>query len=201
MCRGRGASPERVILIDWGLGNKVRNLAPIPKHATTIITSRTLCIKWWIFTISYPDLIKLPYFVDLTQRWDRGWKEAQRQGDFKFPKTLHHNFPKPLHASRVCLTFTNWSWLITNVNRLATIRFWRMKVTRCFANFLADYLLQSFGGDSLHPSQLRYDLLQSRSSQYCTNTWVGSVVTCWILFYFLIFSLTFRFKILRFPRY
>jgi hypothetical protein len=34
-----------------------------------------------IFSISYPDLIKLPYFVDLTQRGDRGSKEAQRQGE------------------------------------------------------------------------------------------------------------------------
>jgi len=35
------------------------------------------------FTISYPDLIKLPYFANLTQRGDSGWKEAQRQDDFK----------------------------------------------------------------------------------------------------------------------
>ncbi len=34
-----------------------------------------------IFSISYPDFIKFPYFVDLTQRGDRGWKEAQRQGE------------------------------------------------------------------------------------------------------------------------
>jgi len=30
------------------------------------------------FSISYPGLIKLPYFADLTQRGDRRWKEAQR---------------------------------------------------------------------------------------------------------------------------
>ncbi len=35
------------------------------------------------FQFSYPDLIKLPYFAYLTQRGDRGWKEAQRQGEFK----------------------------------------------------------------------------------------------------------------------
>jgi hypothetical protein len=35
------------------------------------------------FIISYPDLIKLPYFADLTQRGDRGWKQAQRQGENK----------------------------------------------------------------------------------------------------------------------
>jgi hypothetical protein len=35
------------------------------------------------FSISYPNLIELPYFADLTQRGDRGWKEAQRQGEDK----------------------------------------------------------------------------------------------------------------------
>jgi hypothetical protein len=34
-----------------------------------------------IFSILYPDLIKLPYFADLSQRGDMGWKEAQRQGE------------------------------------------------------------------------------------------------------------------------
>jgi hypothetical protein len=29
------------------------------------------------FSISYPDLIKLPYLADLTQRGDRGWEKAQ----------------------------------------------------------------------------------------------------------------------------
>jgi hypothetical protein len=33
------------------------------------------------FSISYPDLIKFPYFADHTQRGDRGRKEAQRQGE------------------------------------------------------------------------------------------------------------------------
>jgi hypothetical protein len=35
------------------------------------------------FSISYPELIKLPYLADLTQKGDRGWKEAQRQDEFK----------------------------------------------------------------------------------------------------------------------
>jgi len=36
------------------------------------------------FSISYPDSIKFPSFADLTHReGKRGWKEAQRQGDFK----------------------------------------------------------------------------------------------------------------------
>ncbi len=34
------------------------------------------------FSISYWDLIKFPCFPDTTERGDRGWKQAQRQGDF-----------------------------------------------------------------------------------------------------------------------
>jgi hypothetical protein len=30
--------------------------------------------------ISYWDLIKLPYFVNTTEKGDRGWKQGQRQG-------------------------------------------------------------------------------------------------------------------------
>ncbi len=33
-------------------------------------------------SISYWDLIKFPYFADITKSGDRGWKHAQRQGDF-----------------------------------------------------------------------------------------------------------------------
>jgi hypothetical protein len=33
------------------------------------------------FSISYPVDINLPYFADLTQRGDRGSKDAQRQGE------------------------------------------------------------------------------------------------------------------------
>jgi hypothetical protein len=45
------------------------------------------------FSISYPDLIKLPYFAYLTQRGDMGWKEAQRQGEDRMTlkKTLLPN--------------------------------------------------------------------------------------------------------------
>jgi hypothetical protein len=32
------------------------------------------------FIISYPDLIKLPYFADLPQRGDRGWKGGPKTG-------------------------------------------------------------------------------------------------------------------------
>ncbi len=40
--------------------------------------SRTLCIKSWV---SYWDLIKFHYFAYSTERGDRGWKQAQRQGE------------------------------------------------------------------------------------------------------------------------
>jgi hypothetical protein len=33
------------------------------------------------WSISYWDLIKCPYFADTTERVNRGWKEAQRQGE------------------------------------------------------------------------------------------------------------------------
>jgi hypothetical protein len=33
------------------------------------------------FSISYWDLVKCLYFADTTEREDRGWKEAQRQGE------------------------------------------------------------------------------------------------------------------------
>ncbi len=33
------------------------------------------------FSISYWDLIKFPYIADTTERGDRRWKQAQRQGD------------------------------------------------------------------------------------------------------------------------
>jgi hypothetical protein len=40
------------------------------------------------FSISYQVWIKLPYFANLTQRGDRVWKEAQRQGDFNENSTI-----------------------------------------------------------------------------------------------------------------
>jgi hypothetical protein len=44
--------------------------------------SPTLCIKCWVSPFhTQEDSIKFPYFADLTQRGDRGWKEAQRQGE------------------------------------------------------------------------------------------------------------------------
>jgi hypothetical protein len=41
-----------------------------------------LCIKCWVSCwVSYWDLITCPYFVDTTERGDRRWKEALRQGE------------------------------------------------------------------------------------------------------------------------
>jgi len=34
------------------------------------------------FNISYWDVLKFPFFADTTERGDREWKQAQRQGDF-----------------------------------------------------------------------------------------------------------------------
>jgi hypothetical protein len=48
---------------------------------TITITTLETCALILSFSFSYPDLIKFPYFADLIQRGDRGWKEAQRQGD------------------------------------------------------------------------------------------------------------------------
>jgi hypothetical protein len=33
------------------------------------------------FSISYPDLIKFPYFADTTERWDRGAKAEETGGE------------------------------------------------------------------------------------------------------------------------
>ncbi len=46
-------------------------------------SSQTLCIQCWDSAFHSEDLINFPYFMDTTKRGVRGWKEAQRQGDFK----------------------------------------------------------------------------------------------------------------------
>ncbi len=56
-------------------------------YATTIIDfeSRALNAEFRYFvlscSISYWDLIKCLYFVDITERGDRGWMDAERQGE------------------------------------------------------------------------------------------------------------------------
>jgi hypothetical protein len=58
-----------------------------PNYATTIIGLEpcALIAEYHHFTlrwsISYWDLLKSLYFADTTERGDRGWKEAQRQGE------------------------------------------------------------------------------------------------------------------------
>ncbi len=39
-------------------------------------------VVWQSFSISYWDVLKFPFSVDTTERGDREWKQAQRQGDF-----------------------------------------------------------------------------------------------------------------------
>jgi hypothetical protein len=58
------------------------------------------------FSISYWDLIKVPYFTDTTKRGDRGWKEAQRQGDFTYISNVKYNvlFALPRLWFVVCIT-------------------------------------------------------------------------------------------------
>jgi hypothetical protein len=45
---------------------------------------------------SYPDLINFHYFANLTQRRDRWWKEAQRQGDFKESSSIQKKLTSDL---------------------------------------------------------------------------------------------------------
>jgi len=60
--------------------NNGHHIFTAPTCRTSIITTN-LVHEMLSFNISYPDLIKLPNFADLTQRGDRGWKEAQREGE------------------------------------------------------------------------------------------------------------------------
>jgi len=57
-------------------------------------------------SISYWDLIKFPYFTDTTKRGVRGWKEAQRQGDFTDISNIKYNvlFTLPSLWFAVCIT-------------------------------------------------------------------------------------------------
>jgi hypothetical protein len=48
------------------------------------------------FSISYWDLLKCLYFADTTERGDRGWKDAQRQGYFRD------------NSNRLCFTASKW---------------------------------------------------------------------------------------------
>jgi len=51
----------------------------------TVVSHSQLQLGYFLFLlsckISYWDLLKCLYFADTTERGDRGWKEAQRQGE------------------------------------------------------------------------------------------------------------------------
>jgi hypothetical protein len=40
-----------------------------------------ISISYWVAAFHAEDLLKCLYFADTTEREDRGWKEAQRQGE------------------------------------------------------------------------------------------------------------------------
>jgi hypothetical protein len=95
------------------------------------------------FSILCPDLIKLPYFTDLTQRGDRRWKEAQRQGENKMTlrKTLMFNifanFPKKLNFLKPSPTrHLMWSSIGT-LRAVATKS--RFCTTQCSDNILYNF--------------------------------------------------------------
>jgi hypothetical protein len=54
------------------------------------------------FSISYPDLIKPPYFADLTQRGDSGWKDAQREGEDRMTFKENSNIWKGSACAYYC---------------------------------------------------------------------------------------------------
>jgi len=62
------------------------------------------------WSISYCDLMNRPYFVDTTERGDRGgWKEAQRQGKDKVTLQItllldmHFSYFTPMLVALQCL--------------------------------------------------------------------------------------------------
>jgi hypothetical protein len=48
----------------------------------TIISLEPCALNADFHSISFPDLVKFPYFMGTPERRGLGWKEAQRQGDF-----------------------------------------------------------------------------------------------------------------------
>ncbi len=71
------------------------------------------------FSISYWDLIKFPYFADTTERGDRRWKQAQRQGDVTTHTIVREkNFQassimkEKSYNSRICHPFPKQKTLI-----------------------------------------------------------------------------------------
>jgi hypothetical protein len=68
-----------------------------PNCATTIIDLEPCALnaefQYFVLScsISYWDLIKCLYFRDTTERGDRGWKDAQRQGEDRVTLQAHSN--------------------------------------------------------------------------------------------------------------
>jgi len=52
-----------------------------PNCTTPIISLESCALFCWVFSISYWDLLKCLYFADSTERGERVWREAQRQGE------------------------------------------------------------------------------------------------------------------------
>ncbi len=85
------------------------------------VTLERCALNAWIhhfvlsFSISYWDLIKFPSFADTTKRGDKGWKEAQRQGDFtdnsigwRLSQNLMPNLFFPLRAQPASQPANKW---------------------------------------------------------------------------------------------
>jgi hypothetical protein len=66
------------------------------------------------FRISYWNLTKFPYFVDTTERGDKGWKRQRRQSDFRDNSILLCFLICRLHVILIALDFLPLflSWLL-----------------------------------------------------------------------------------------
>jgi hypothetical protein len=72
------------------------------------------------FSISYWGLLKFPYFADITERRDRGWKQAQREGEERV--ILQITLIKCAEKYRVQLNENKNSFIIQfHVNRVLRI--------------------------------------------------------------------------------
>jgi hypothetical protein len=54
-----------------------------------------------IFSISFPDFMKFPYFMDTPERRVWGCKEAQIQGDFTNNFSIYIYTPQNIYTGRV----------------------------------------------------------------------------------------------------
>ncbi len=97
-----------------------------PTCKATIISLESCALNADFQSISFPDLIKFPYFMDTPWKKSLGWKEAQREGDFTNNfniYTLFKNFNSfTIHFSVACQpalsTFANHSGWLWERNRV-----------------------------------------------------------------------------------